>query len=188
MNFDTYQQTFRDILNNTAPPAPYDKPEYINYTRLNWTRQQRWLKHGVLNTNLATAINNIQEEQLWTIITEPWCGDAAHTIPFIHRLTAAQPLITTDYHLRDTPPFLIEHYLTNGTKSIPRLIIADRHNKDLAIWGPRPATCQLLYRKLTDAHAPNEEKKIALQQWYNEDKGVSFQAELLAIVQNMLSA
>lgn len=181
MDFTGYQQIFQDILNNPKPLPPYDNPDYLNYTKLNWTRQQRWLKLGILNELLATPIEYIGKPQLWTIITEPWCGDASHSIPFIQRLSELNPLIKVDYQLRDAEPFLINQYLTNGSRSIPKLIITDEDKSVLAVWGPRPAGCQALYNQLLKDHVELEQKKIALQQWYNADKGVSLQSELLAI-------
>jgi hypothetical protein len=185
MDFTAYQQLFSDILGDSAPSAPYDNPDYINYTRLNWSRQQRWLKYGILNNDLIAAVEGITKEQLWTVITEPWCGDAAHTLPFLHRISERNPLIKVDYQLRDTTPFLINTYLTNGTKSIPKLIISDKENNDLAIWGPRPVACQLLYLQMLKDHVDGDQKKIALQKWYNEDKGVTFQLELLSIISDL---
>ena len=186
MDFTAYQQLFFDILNSPNPPAPYDNPDYLNYTKLNWSRQQRWLKVGVLNPDLTTAIEKIIKPQLWTVITEAWCGDASHTIPFLHRLSELNPLIKVDYQLRDSPPFLIESYLTNGTRSIPKIIIADEHHQDLGTWGPRPAECQRLYLQMVKDHIEMGEKKIALQKWYNEDKGESFQLEFLDIINKLL--
>ena len=182
MDFITYQQIFQQILSDPNPQGLYEDPDYLNYTKLNWSRQQRWLKNGILNEGLAIIIENIREEQNWTIITEPWCGDAAHIIPFLHRLSELNPLIKVNYQLRDKEPFLIEHYLTNGSKSIPKFIIADNKNNDLAVWGPRPAACQALYFQLLKDHVDMEQKKIALQQWYNTDKGVTLQKELAVIL------
>ncbi|NIG54918.1 thioredoxin family protein [Chitinophaga sp. Cy-1792] len=184
MDFNAYEAVFQEILHNPSPSAPYNNPDYLNYTKLNWSRQSRWLKTGKLNDDLATAIKNIAAPQQWIIITEPWCGDASHSVPFIQMLAALNPLITTDYQLRDSPPHLIQQYLTNGTsKSIPKLIMRDAAGKDIAVWGPRPAECQVLYDELHASKADFETLKIALQQWYNEDKGVSLQRELLLLIQ-----
>lgn len=182
MNFTDYLQLFENILQDADPKAPYNNPDYLNYTKLNWSRQQRWLKTGVITDAMATAVQNITTPQQWVIITEPWCGDAAHIVPFLYKTAALNPLITIDIQLRDTPPFLIEQYLTNSTKSIPKLIIRDNDGNDMAVWGPRPAGCQVLYDRLKAEKADFERMKIELQQWYNEDKGSSLQAELLEVL------
>jgi hypothetical protein len=185
MNFKAYEQLFIDILADAQDEelaAPYNSPDYLNYLKLNMARQQRWLKIGVLSDELSAVIKNIAYNQVWTVITEPWCGDSAHTIPFIQRLSELNPLIKVDYQLRDTPPFLIEKYLTNGSKSIPKLIIQDDAGKKTTVWGPRPAECQVLNDQLERDHVELHAKKIALQQWYNADKGGSFQRELLNMI------
>lgn len=182
MNFQQYQGYFQEILTNPNAPEPYNNTDYLDYTKLNWTRQQRWLKTGIVDTELANAITKIDKPQQWIVITEPWCGDAAHTVPFIYKLSVLNPLISTSYQLRDAEPFLINQYLTNGGKAIPKLIIRDEAGNDLVNWGPRPAACQAIYTELTAAQADFETVKTELQKWYNEDKGKSFQKELLGVI------
>lgn len=184
MDFQQYQQYFQDILSNPNAPAPYNNIDYLDYTKLNWARQERWLKTGVIDPHLAAVIADIKNVQQWIIITEPWCGDAAHTVPFIHLLTQLNPLITVSYQLRDAEPFLIDQYLTNGGKAIPKLIIRDEAANDLVNWGPRPAACQVIYSSLTADKADFDTIKTALQKWYNQDKGVSFQLELIEALKN----
>ncbi len=182
MNFQSYLQYFESILDNPNPSAPYDNPDYFNYTKLNWSRMSRWLKHGVLSPEIKKVISDIQAPQEWIIITEPWCGDAAHIVPFLHMITQLNPLIKVDYELRDSEPFRINTYLTNGGKSIPKLIVRDETGKDLATWGPRPAACQAVYDKLKEEKADFETLKIELQKWYNKDEGRGTLTELSALL------
>lgn len=182
MDFANYLLIFEHIINNPEPPAPYNKPDYLNYARLNFQRQQRWFKTGVITGAMREAMARITQPQRWVVITEPWCGDAAHNIPFIEMMAALNPLVTTEYHLRDQPPFLIEQYLTNGTKSIPKLIVRDAEGNDLFTWGPRPAGCQAVYDRLKAENADFERMKTDIQKWYNDDKGQSLQQELLAVM------
>ncbi|MGY4386110.1 hypothetical protein ACVWYN_003160 [Pedobacter sp. UYP24] len=181
MNFEQYQDYFEEILGSPNAPAPYNNIDYLDYTKMNRARQHRWLKVGVVDPLLVKAVASIYKPQSWIVITEPWCGDASHTIPFIHKLSLLNPLITIDYQMRDSEPFLISQYLTNGGKAIPKFIIRDEQGKDLVNWGPRPAKCQELYHKLKEDGADFNLLKTELQKWYNEDKGKSFQAEILSV-------
>jgi len=178
MDFQSYLDIFGRILNNTVPQAPYDNAAYLDYTKLNWSRMNRWLKKGELSEQLMDAVKKISQPQQWTVITEPWCGDAAHSIPFIQLAAQQNPLISVVYELRDSEPFRINEYLTKGSKSIPKLIIRDAEGNDLATWGPRPVECQKLFDQLKTDEADFETQKIALQNWYNADKGQSVQQEL----------
>lgn len=180
MTFTEYRAYFESIiqksLDEQAPP--YDNPSYINYTRLNWTRMNRWFKTGKLSAAFVDAVKSIDQAQQWIVITEPWCGDAAHSVPFIEMAAALNPLITVSYELRDAEPFRISSYLTNGGKSIPKLIVRDAQGEDLTTWGPRPAGCQSLYDILMKEQADIERIKTDLQNWYNADKGKELMLEL----------
>jgi len=182
MDFRQYLLVFEDILHTQTPPAPYDNAAYLDYAKLNWSRMNRWLKKGVLSEQLIRGIKQISQPHQWIVITEPWCGDAAHSIPFIQLAAQQNQLISVVYELRDSLPFRINEYLTNGSKSIPKLIIQDAEGNDLATWGPRPAECQLLFDRLKAEGAGFEVQKVALQNWYNADKGRSVQAELEALL------
>src|SRR5690606_38138920 len=180
MTFKEYLTYFESIINtpeeNQKPP--YDNPDYINYTKLNWARMNRWLKTGKLSDTFKTAIHQIKRPQKWIVITEPWCGDAAHSTPFLELAARENKLIKISYELRDSEPFRIENYLTNGTKSIPKLVIFDENNRNLATWGPRPTACQDMYRELTENNADFDTVKNALQKWYIANKGRDIQEEL----------
>ncbi len=187
MTFSEYCAYFERVLNTPAElqTAPYDNPDYFNYTKLNWARMHRWLKTGQINDDLKRRITSLKGPQEWIVITEPWCGDAAHSVPFIEMIAALHPGITVKYELRDAEPFRIQQYLTNGGKSIPKLIIRNSAGEDLATWGPRPAECQKLYQYLTDQKANFETTKVELQNWYNKNKGKDLQEEFLQLLEAM---
>lgn len=86
MKYNEYKQLFAQILNSEAPAAPYDNPDYFNYTKLNESRMKRWTKTMALNDDLKTVLENNQTKQHWIIITEPWCGDASHIVPFLVKM------------------------------------------------------------------------------------------------------
>ncbi len=189
MTFQTYLEQFEQILNASNRQAPYDNEDYLNYTKLNWSRMNRWMKKGEILPQVKEKIQSIKEAQQWIVITEPWCGDASHIVPFIQMMADLNPLIHVDYELRDSEPNRIQNYLTNGGKAIPKLIIknskgdrmspiASAMEQDLATWGPRPAECQKLYKEMHESKASIEEVKIGLQNWYNEHRGVEIQEEI----------
>lgn len=186
MNFSDYQQTFDRILSGELTTAPYDDPHFIEYVKLNHSRQNRWVKKGVLIDEAVEAVTNIQSKQNWVLITEPWCGDASHNVAFIVKLAELNPLISLDIQLRDSEGSEIDSYLTNGGKAIPKLVIRDDSGKDLIVWGPRPAEAQALFHKLKEQNMTLEEQKIGLQQWYNVNQGLAVQTELAHAVNQLV--
>jgi len=185
MNWNDFLSRFDDVLEGRTTTAPYDNPAYVEYVKLNAARQKRWMKTLSLTDETKEVLRTIEEPQQWILITEDWCGDSAHNSPFIVAMAEENPLIHLDVVLRDTPPFLIDQYLTNGGRSIPKLIVREVNGKDLFSWGPRPAGCQQLMMDMKAQAVPPTDSKIELQKWYNEDKGVSVQQEISLLVQSV---
>ena len=181
MNFNDYQQEFEAILSGALTSGVYEDPHFVNYTKLNHSRMNRWLKKGELLAETKRVLATIQTPQKWVLITEHWCGDAAHIVPFIVMMAEQNKSISLEIQLRDSNSE-IDSYLTNGRKAIPKLIIRNDANEDLAIWGPRPAQCQKVFTALKESGAELDELKIGLQEWYNGNHGVAIQEEICVIL------
>ncbi len=187
MNLATYEKQFDDILDGINNSYPYDSANYINYVKLNKSRMRRWYKKGQLNPELEERILNIDQTLNWVLITEPWCGDAAHSHAFIAKLAELNPKINLIVQNRDAEGSEIDQYLTNGGKSIPKLIVRDQDGNDLFDWGPRPKEAQAMVMNFkNDDSISMEDKKIAVQKWYNNDKGTAIQEELNELLKNKI--
>ena len=178
INWYEYLSSFEDILSRKLTKKPYDNEAYIEYVKLNKSRMNRWLRTGLLKGSTQQTIEKIREVQNWYIITEPWCGDAAHSVPFIYLLSELNQNIKLTLILRDSEPEWIERYLTNGSRSIPKLIVRNNYDEDLFTWGPRPKECQLLISELKKQQISDEDIKTRAQEWYNKNKGISLQEEI----------
>lgn len=182
MTFSEYLSYFEEVLEDPESHEVYQNEDYYQYTKMNWARMNRWLKRFEPSEDIIRLISGITEEQHWIVITEPWCGDAAHSVAQLYQMVKDNPNIDFDLQLRDSEPFLIEDYLTNGGKSIPKLIIRNEVGHDKAIWGPRPEKLQIIFEQMKAESKDFDEIKEVLQKWYNEDKGEEIQKELLALL------
>ena len=188
MTSKEYISYFNTIANSKIEDLnePYNKQDYYDYTKLNWARFNRYFKTKPFTETFLQTLSEIKEPQNWLLITEPWCGDAAHNVAFIILAAESNPLIQLSIELRDSDPFSIEKYLTRGTKSIPKLVIRDEDGNDLETWGPRPEECQTIYKKLIDDKASTEELMFQIHSWYNNDKGKSIQKELEEVIRKTI--
>ncbi len=186
MTFQDYQDLFDDILDGKVTSPPYDDEHFLEYTKLNKSRQNRWLKKGEINHELQGIVERINKPQHWILITEPWCGDASHSVPFICMLAQLNPNINLEIQLRDADNSEIGNYLTNESKSIPILVVRDANGKDLFRWGPRPEKCQEVFNEMKSKELAFVELKKALQDWYNYDKGESLQNEIKSLLETIM--
>lgn len=180
MTFSEYLAYTSRILSGELEHAPYDDPAYFEYTKLNFSRMKRWLKTTELEEETVKVLKYIRRRQHWLIITEPWCGDAAHILPIIHLMSQLNRKITVKIELRDSEPYRINKYLTGTSKSIPILVVRNGDREDQFVWGPRPEGAHSLRLSLLEKNTPVSELKTELQQWYNNDKGIQIQREIVA--------
>lgn len=155
-----------------------------DFTKLNRARMKRLDKTQQLLPEVIEAVKKIEEKQLWMVLTESWCGDAAQNIPVLKKIAEENPLIELRLVLRDDNDELMQKYLTNGGRSIPKMVaVSEDMEKELFTWGPRPATAQVEVKRLLDQYGSfTNEVKEGIQLWYNDNKGVSMQKEMMELL------
>lgn len=169
------------------PTGPQQSEALTAYTVLNVQRMSRLDKTVKLLPELAAAAAQLKEQYIWLIITEGWCGDAAQLVPVMEAVAQASAgHLRTAYVLRDDNPDLIDRYLTNGTRSIPKLVVlrADTLTEVLH-WGPRPAEAQALLNRLRAEGMAHDDYVREIHAWYAHDRTQATQRELLALVQHL---
>lgn len=177
-----YLNTIQDLLSQGKTTGTNHSESMIHYTEMNLKRLKRWNKTGKLIPEMSLALNKIEKPQKWVVITEAWCGDAAHTFMFLEKIADANENIELIWKLRDENLDLIDLYLTNGGRSIPKLIVYNEEGTELFNWGPRPKHIQEAYLKMKKSELPYSEISLELQKLYNTDKGITLQEELIELM------
>lgn len=183
--YDDYIQLVEDLLDKGRSTGNTQNDDMLNYSSLNLKRMQRWNKKGKIDEELQARINKAERPMTWIVLTEGWCGDASHTLPFINKLSELSENIDLKIVLRDDHDDLMNMFLTNGSKSIPKLIALDPETHDvLFTWGPRAEEPTQMVRDYKAEHGKiDADFKEQLQKWYNKDKGRSVAGELTQLVE-----
>lgn len=181
MDYPTYKRLLEDLLKQ-GKTTGHEQQKFPN-AQLNFQRMLRTERDVKLEDELREALSRVTGEYYWVVITEGWCADTARQIPVYAEAEKACGSLRLVLLLRDDNPQVMEQYLTNGTRSIPKLICVRKSDlTDVFVWGPRPAELQKQVLELKARNAGTEEKALMLQKWYNTDKTRSVQAELAALV------
>lgn len=158
--------------------------DLLHYSELNEVRMNRLEKTLKMDSEVLETLQNLKSKQTWLVISEGWCGDAAQILPIIKLMTDTSENIDLRIVLRDENEDLMAQFLTNGARSIPKLIILDENLEVINHWGPRPEGAKNLIIDYKAKHGiVDEPAKIALQKWYLDDKGISTMKEIVAILQ-----
>lgn len=188
IDYATYRKLINDLFATGKSTGPDNSPEILHYTELNIARMNRVEKTVTLSDELLQALNNIKRKQQWIVISEGWCGDAAQIVPLFNIIEKNCNMIELKFLLRDENLDLMDQYLTNGGRAIPKLLIVDAAQLNvLTHWGPRPKLAQQLINDMQAAHIDISEIKEKLHLWYAKDRSKAIQQELtecLSIVQD----
>jgi len=193
MTYEAYRQLTNELLTQNKTTGPNQSEALVHYTQLNVTRMNRLDKTTILTADSLEKLAQITQPQIWLVLTEAWCGDASQIIPVLNKLAYANENITLRIILRDEYLDIMDAFLMNGSRSIPKLIALDANTLDVfATWGPRPKALQnIILPAIEDMKTSADsalraqkydELKTQAQSWYNHDKTRSTQEDLLATV------
>ncbi|MBX2841587.1 MAG: thioredoxin family protein [Flammeovirgaceae bacterium] len=180
--YTAYRDLMTGLSENGKTTGPNQTESLVFYTKLNNQRMKRLDKSLELKPNFREAIGKINCELIWLVLTESWCGDAAQILPVLNKISEASPNIELLTVFRDENLPLMDKFLTNGGRSIPKVIILDKETLEVkGSWGPRPKPAQDMFTvyKLNKKDIPYQDFQAELQKWYLKDKAESIQDELL---------
>jgi hypothetical protein len=180
MTYLEYRTLIEKLMEERKTTGNDQSDEMIHYAEMNIQRMNRLDKTIVLSENWIEFLNKNQVKYNWIVLTEGWCGDAAQIVPLINKIAEnSNGNITLDLLLRDENLELMDNYLTNGTRAIPKLICFDLDKNELWNWGPRPKNAQLLINGLKEQGMDMKEIKTDLHLWYTKNKTLETQNEIL---------
>ena len=182
-SYDDYRKQITHLISVGKSTGHEQSKDLLHYSELNETRMNRLEKTIDVLPEIKIKLQNLEKKYIWLVLSEGWCGDAAQIVPVIHKMAEITDKIELNIALRDDNNALMQHFLTNGGKAIPKLIVLDAENFEiLADWGPRPHGAKQLIVDYKATHGVvDETAKIELQKWYLHDKGVSIQREIIKL-------
>lgn len=179
ISFEEYLRIALERLNN---PSTTQDLDYKMYYELGIQRMDRTLKKLVIDEDQISQLNAKNFKGKILIISEAWCGDASATVPALVKFFEGHNEVRI--FLRDSDKTLINQYLTNGTESIPKVLILDENLEVKHSWGPRPKFGhELLLKFKADPEAyPRESFYNDLQVYYSRNRGKDAIQEILDLL------
>jgi len=172
MSYPAYRNLVKKLVEAKSNTGLEKNEDLANYTLHNDKRMNRWDKTFKIADASQAKLVAFNENITWLVITESWCGDAAHIVPPLYKI-AEQINIDFRVVLRDENLELMDLFLTNGARAVPKLIMIDNVSGEvLNTYGPRPSGATQMVIDYKNQHgAITAEFKEHLQAWYNKDKG-----------------
>jgi hypothetical protein len=184
MSYSEYYHSIENLVLNQTTSGADITEERIEITKLNLHRMKR-LNDASISIDPITLSKPIAG----AIITEAWCGDSAQNIPWLeHFFKACSPQIESYYFYRDENPDLMNQFLTNGSRSIPKCIFYYKETgKIIGTWGPRPEEIKTWLAKLRadNPDMPKHDWEIELHKYYSKNKGEAIISDLKEIISRL---
>ena len=188
-SYSDYRKKVTELIAEGKSTGHEQSDDLLHYSELNEARMNRLEKTIAIVDEVKAKLENLDKKYIWLVLAEGWCGDAAQILPVIHKMAETTNKVELKIALRDDNDALMQHFLTNGGKAIPKLIILDAETSEvIADWGPRPHGAKQLILDYKAKHGlVDETAKIELQKWYLHDKGISIQNEIVEMHEQVLS-
>ena len=183
-SYQEYRKIISDLLDEGKSTGMEQSEDLTHYSILNETRMNRLDKTIKVSEDSIANLQNLKRDYIWLVITEGWCGDAAQILPVFNKMAELSDKVELRIVFRDENEELMNLFLTNKTKSIPKLIIIDKETGSVVNhWGPRPKGAVNLIQNYKEQHGfIDETAKAELQMWYLHDKGISTQNEVIKMM------
>lgn len=183
-SYDDYRGMIDRLIAEGKTTGDNHSEDLLAYTELNVQRMHRLDKVVELTDTLQERLAAVSTSWTWLVLTEAWCGDAAQSVPVMNKMAEASSYITLKLLLRDEHPEVTDAYLTNGSRSIPKLICLTEDLRVVGTWGPRPAPAQQLMTDFKKQHPDEGYQALAkeMQLWYARDRTQAIQQEFTALL------
>jgi hypothetical protein len=159
-----------------------EEKSLFEYRKLNLARVNRVEKTYEPSDKIKEIISTVGK-QIWLVITEDWCGDSAQNLPAIAKIASLNNNIQLKIVLRDSNLDLMDLYLTDGKRSIPKLVALDENLNEIFIWGPRPKKAQKYFDNLKNQGLAKEEIIKEIHSWYAKDRCQSLESEFVDLLE-----
>ncbi len=169
LRYEEYREAWKRQLDTPLPddadPEERRLDHYLNY---NWDRQAHVHESYTPSGALRSAVSAIEDSHLWMVLTEPWCGDSAFLLPVIAEAADLSDQVTLRILLRDKNLDIMDQYLTDESRSIPKLVAFSEDGQELFTWGPRPEGAARRFGELQEQYDEKMELIDEFLEYYEE--------------------
>jgi hypothetical protein len=184
--YTEYRNHISQLLIEGLSTGDTQSEDLTHYSTLNEVRMNRLDKTIKIPQEIKDRLASLKKEHLLLVISEGWCGDAAQILPVINKMANESGMLDLKIVLRDENSALMDEFLTNGARSIPKLILVEKDAIEVrGSWGPRPHdAAKLIMDNKEKFGRITPEAKEELQKWYLHDKGLSTMEEIVLLLEN----
>lgn len=184
VSYKQYRADLDNLVEEVKSGNSDSNAPYLEYRLLNQQRMKRLDKSFKLSESVLAKLKEVESPVIWLVLIENWCGDGAQSLPVLNKMAEASPNISLKIVLRDQHLPLMDQFLTDGGRSIPKLIMLDEQTGAIKdTWGPRPTKATVMFNEHKSKYGKiTPEFRTELQRWYAKDKGINVVRDILKML------
>ena len=182
LTYEAYVGDWKEKLSQSLKGLDKVARRYHFYAKYNDERAEKVAQAFTISHELTERIEALEEPQLWMILTEDWCVDSAYALPIIYAAASRNSLINIRILPRDANLDIMDRYLTNEARSIPKLVMFSEKGAELGTWGPRPIALQTMREDLKQASEPGNVISQKSVEWYESGGWREVETELIDLL------
>ncbi len=186
LTYDAYRAAWAEQRDQSLAGLDRKQRKFVYYVRYNWERAERVHQRYAVSERLRRAVTRVDAPQLWMVLTEAWCVDSAYVLPVLVEAARLSQQVDLRILYRDANLDLMDQYLSNGTRGIPKLVAFSRDGEERFRWGPRPEEAHLLRVNLRAKGLSAGEVSKHLIDWYEADGWRKVDEELALALEQAL--
>lgn len=180
LTFDEYYNQVDQLVKEGKTSGENQTENLIEFTRVNQKRMKKWRKIYKTSSDWINAVERLDRKEEWVLLTEAWCGDAAQNISQINNMVEVSDKLDLKILYRDENLELMDQFLTNGGRAIPKLIRLDAETKEIiGSWGPRVKTAQDI---VIEGKKNGTNYGEDLHAWYAKNKSKDLETEFIELI------
>jgi hypothetical protein len=188
-SFDAYIQAefVEKIYAFKANQANLNEEElqHLIYLQNNYLSIQNSLNSYSPSDSIKQQTNKQKTTLNVYIIMENWCGSSAGNVPYIVKLLSENPLIKITIVLRDTNIEFMDEYLTNGKRSIPKVIGFDDDGNEKFVWGSASKMQAEFAATVQARNIDFQDFVKEIQAWFVENNAKAIESDFLEIFEKL---
>jgi len=173
-----YRKRWQEGLERSRAGMSPTERKYFFYSKYNWERQQGGSERFHPSQDFRDAVAALPHGARLLYLTEDWCIDSAYSFPVVDSIPGLRDDIRLEIYIRDENLDLMDQYLTNGGRSVPKLVVKSRDGEDLCMWGPKAEKLVALRTKMQQEGAGGPAVVSATSDWYEDGGWLEIEREL----------
>ncbi len=179
LTYEQYKKQWKEKLGRSLKGLDKRARKYHFYSKYNDERAQRVEEHYTMSDAFEAQVDAIDRPQLWMVLTEDWCLDSAYSLPVLYAAESRNTMVDIRILYRDANLDIMDVFLTNESRSIPKLVAFSESGEPLFDWGPRPARLQRLRTEWKESGEPGNIISQKSVEWYEADGWLEIENELV---------